>query len=137
MRHLHALLAAFLCNVLMAQAPNGHAACCAPKSATASSTPLICKLTTAELNHRKETVLASLQGKVLERKELIDGYAFRFEGSDAVLNELNTFIQSERQCCPFFTFGLSVSGEPSEAWLALTGPEGVKEVIRDELGLTP
>ena len=73
--------------------------------------------------------------KVLERKELEDGYAFRFAGSDAVLDELNTFIQSERQCCPFFTFGLSVSGEPSEAWLALTGPEGVKEVIREELGL--
>lgn len=121
----------------MGQAPNGHVGCCVPKAATAAGTPMICKHTTAELNHRKETVLASLKAKVLERKELEDGFAFRFEGSDAVLDELNTFIQSERQCCPFFTFGLSVSGEPSEAWLSLTGPDGVKEVIRDELGLMP
>ena len=102
-----------------------------------SCTPTVCKQTTAELNQRKETVLAILKKKVLEHKELEDGFAFRFEGSYPVLDELNAFIQSERQCCPFFTFGLEVSGDPSEAWLALTGPEGVKNVIRAELGLLP
>lgn len=98
---------------------------------------MVCKHTTAELDQRKQTVLASLKTQFLERKELEDGYAFRFVGTDAVLDELNAFIQSERQCCPFFTFGLTVSGEPAAAWLALTGPEGVKEVIREELGLYP
>ena len=39
---------------------------------------MVCKQTTAELNQRKETVLASLKKKVLEHKELEDGFAFRF-----------------------------------------------------------
>lgn len=98
---------------------------------------MVCKHTTAELNERKATVLASLKGKMVEYKELEDGYTFRFDGSDAMLDELHSFIQTERQCCSFFTFGLTVSGDPSTAWLSLTGPEGVKDVIHDELGLVP
>ncbi len=137
MRSLLTFLTLCSTTMLLAQAQHGHAGCCAPKTAAAASTPMVCKQTTAELNARKETVLASLKTKVLERKELADGFAFRFEGSDPVLDEVITFIQSERQCCPFFTFGLEVSGEPSVAWLALTGPEGVKAVIREELGLVP
>lgn len=99
------------------------------------SSEVSCKLTTSELQQRKETVLASLKKQVLEKKELPDGYAFRFNGSDQLIDELTEFIKSERACCSFFVFNLSVSGDGKEIWLSLTGPEGTREMIAGELGL--
>jgi hypothetical protein len=96
---------------------------------------LSCKLMPEELRKRKETVLSSLKSKVLEKKNLKDGYAFRFEGKDEVLDELNEFIKTERNCCDFFVFGVSTNGKKTETWLNITGPEGAKEFIDGELGL--
>lgn len=66
--------------------------------------PVACKLTTPELQQRKTTVIAALKALVLERKELTNGYAYRFEGSDQNLDRLNEFIKTERMCCDFFIF---------------------------------
>ena len=94
-----------------------------------------CKLTTPELQHRRETVLLSLKKQMKDKKELANGYAFKFSGSDQTFDELTEFIKTERQCCDFFTFTLSVSGDKSEAWLEMTGVKGAKEFISAELGL--
>ena len=88
-----------------------------------------------ELRNRKETVLKSLKEKVKERRELPNGYSFRFEGNDANIDELIEFIKTERECCSFFVFNLSISGDKSEAWLELTGVEGAKDFVEEELGL--
>jgi hypothetical protein len=94
-----------------------------------------CRLTSPALQERKRTVLASLQKLVLEQKELPNGYAYRFKGTDATLDELITFVKTERQCCPFFDFGLLI--QPDEnVWLELTGPEGAKDFIDAEIELT-
>ncbi|HEY9559166.1 MAG TPA: hypothetical protein VIR29_00110 [Anseongella sp.] len=98
-------------------------------------TEFYCKLSTPELRKRQETVLASLKKQVLEKKELLDGFAYRFEGTDEVLDELLEFIKSERECCDCFIFDLSISGDKGEAWLMLTGVKGVKEFIAAELKL--
>ena len=94
-----------------------------------------CQLTSPELQKRKETVISSLKLQILDSRELSDGYAFRFPGSDKVIDELTEFIKTERTCCDFFVFGISVSGDKSEAWLYLTGAQGVKEFIMSELGM--
>jgi hypothetical protein len=99
------------------------------------STELSCKLSSPELKERKATVLTSLRKKVIEKKELANGYAFRFEGSDKTLDELFEFIKTERECCDFFTFNLSISGDKSEAWLELTGVDGAKDFVTNELRL--
>lgn len=93
-----------------------------------------CKLTSSELQKRKETVIASLKQQIIEKKELQNGYAFKFLGTDEVLDELTEFIKTERACCDFFTFAISVSGDKSEAWLELTGVDGVKDFMTAELG---
>lgn len=103
-------------------------------SAKNESMEMSCKLTTPELRERKETVIASLKQQIIEKKELKNGFAFKFQGTDKVLDELTEFMKTERACCAFFTFGLSVSGDQSEAWLELTGPAGVKAFITAELG---
>ena len=95
---------------------------------------IACTLTSEDLRRRKETVLASLRSKIAERTEFEDGYSFVFPGNDAVMDELVEFIKTERECCKFFQFDLSVSGDKSGIQLRLTGPQGVKDFIRDELG---
>jgi hypothetical protein len=105
--------------------------CCA----TNKSKTLSCKLTSLEIRERKATVLASLKKQIKEKKELKHGFAYRFEGSDSIVDELTEFIKTERNCCDFFIFNLSISGDKSEAWLEITGPKGAKDFIKNELGL--
>ena len=97
--------------------------------------PLTCKLTTPEMQHRKETVVANLKRQVLEKKELTNGYSYTFKGSDAVVDEVSNFIKTERLCCDFFNFELKVAGDASHAWLTITGPDGTKDFITSELDL--
>ena len=94
-----------------------------------------CKLTAPELMERKQTVLASLRKEVLEKKELPDGYSFRFNGSDSIYSQLTDFIKSERLCCDFFTFTLKISAATSSIWMEITGPEGTKDFIKGEMQL--
>jgi hypothetical protein len=95
--------------------------------------PVTCKLTTPELQKRKATVIAELKTLVRERKELDNGYAYKFESLDQNLDKLNEFIKTERMCCDFFTFQLTV--EESTAILTITGPNGAKEFLKDEVDL--
>ena len=74
-----------------------------------------CTLTNPELKRRKATVIASLKAQLIEKKELKDGYAFKFAGNDKMVDELAEFIKTERECCSFFTFNLSISGDKCEA----------------------
>jgi hypothetical protein len=68
-----------------------------------------------------------------ERRELADGYAFRFapERLDGVMR----FVANERRCCPFLEFGITVSPADGPVWLRLTGPEGTRAFLKAELRL--
>lgn len=105
------------------------------KCCKTSDTTLSCKLMTAELQERKETVLASLRKQILERKELENGYAFKFPGNDKMIDELTDFAKTERHCCDFFTFNFTISGDTSALWFEITGPKQAKEFIKTELEL--
>ena len=109
--------------------------CCKKIAVSKRETPLSCKLTTPELRERKATVIASLKKQVMEKKELRNGYAYKFAGSDNTVDEIANFIKTERMCCDFFTFNMSVRGDKSEAWLEITGPKGAKEFITSELDM--
>ncbi|MBA3665312.1 MAG: hypothetical protein H0W61_14030 [Bacteroidetes bacterium] len=99
-----------------------------------TSKGLSCKLTTADLQKRRETVLVTLKTKILEKKELKDGYSFRFQNSDEVIDMLTTFIKSERECCDFFNFSMHVRNDGT-LWFDLTRPKEAKEIITAELNL--
>lgn len=43
-------------------------------------------------------------------KGITNGFAFKFSGDDVMLDELTEFIKTERKCCNFFTFNLSLIG---------------------------
>lgn len=99
------------------------------------SDKLSCRLTTPELQERKRTIIAQLKEHVQERMETAYGFRFRFSSSDAMLDLLNGFIKTERLCCDFFVFTLTVSGTDKSCWLELAGPEGAKAFVEQEIGL--
>ena len=102
---------------------------CCKKS---KSTTFVCKLTSAEFRERKATVVASLKKQVIEKKELKNGFAYRFAGTDSIVDEITNFIKTERQCCGFFSYSMTINGE-DDMWLQITGPKGAKDVIINEL----
>ena len=105
----------------------GNDACCKKE------TTFKCKLTSPEFKERKATVIADLKSMMIKKKELKDGYAYKFSGSDDVVAKLNEFIKTESECCDFFKFKLTVSNNKSHAWLHITGEKGVKEFIETEM----
>lgn len=107
---------------------------CFSQSEASDRQEIACNLSDAERSARKELVLTKLKKSILEKQELDSGYAFRFPGNDQMLDELTSFIKSERKCCSFFVFGLFVNNNENEIWLKLTGPEGTKEFINANLG---
>jgi hypothetical protein len=102
-------------------------------NASKEKAQLSCKLTTPELQERKRTVIAELKNLVLEQTETQTGIKYKFDGSDKVLDVLNNFIKTERLCCDFFVFTLTASSDAEYTWLELSGPEGTKEFIREEI----
>lgn len=103
---------------------------CCKKS---KETTFQCKLTTPELRERKATVIAELKKMMIKKKELKDGYAYKFSGSDEVVAKLTEFVKTESECCDFFKFKIDVKSDKSEAWLHITGEKGVKEFIKTEI----
>jgi len=67
-------------------------------------------------------------------RELTDGYAFRFSGSNAYAVRLLRFTLEERKCCPFFTFELVFEPNHGPIWVHLRGSEAVKEFVASAWG---
>lgn len=97
------------------------------------STSVACKLTTPELQERKRTVIATLKSFVLEKVETKHGIQYKFEGTDHLIDLVSSFIKTERLCCDFFDFTMSIRADGS-LWLELSGPEGTKQFINSEIG---
>jgi hypothetical protein len=74
-----------------------------------------------------------LFSRIEEFRELPDGYEFRFASERDLIVKLSEFISLEKLCCPFLTFVVEVEAEDGPVWLRLTGREGVKAFIREEI----
>lgn len=83
--------------------------------------------------HRHRELLEQIQASIQEVVELPDGYAFRFPSEAEQILILAEFITLERRCCLFFNFKLEIESNNGPLWLRLTGGEGVKEFLKDEL----
>ena len=71
-------------------------------------------------------------GAVRERRDLPDGYAFRFDAES--LEQVARFVANERRCCPFLSFTVEVAPGAGPVWLHLTGPAGTRQLLDAELG---
>lgn len=86
--------------------------------------PIACSLGNRELAERAERI----------RRELADGYAFRFAGTGPWGDRIAEFIASERQCCTFFRFEVDYEPDSGPIWLRMTGPDGTRAFIEGLLG---
>ena len=68
---------------------------------------------------------------VQERRDLPDGYAFRFQAD--MLVDLASFVANERRCCPFLAFEITLAPNGGPVWLWMTGPDGTRELLAEEL----
>ncbi len=96
---------------------------------THTELPIACMLTAEEQRAWQGGMGRTIFEGYDERRELPDGYALRFPGDDAWANALMEFIIHERECCPFFTFGLMFEPNHGAIWLHLTGNEGVRTFV--------
>lgn len=94
-----------------------------------------CKLIGREFIQRKEDITQELFRHADEISELEDGFAFRFPVFDPWAEKILEFVMEERQCCPFFTFEITVEPDEGPVWLRLRGSEEVKAFVLAELGL--
>ena len=71
-----------------------------------------------------------LRDGLQERKELSDGYAYRFPAS--LLREVGEWVSIEAKCCQPLTYEVSVAPQPGGVvWVRITGQEA-KEFIDAE-----
>lgn len=97
--------------------------------------PIACDMSAIEAGRREQHIATGKEvfSAVAKTKELPDGYAFRLSGEPHVLVKTAEFISLEKLCCPFIRFVIEVGAEGGPVWLRLTGREGVKAFIREEV----
>jgi hypothetical protein len=103
--------------------------------AQGSTRPVIAcntKAISAAERPRYNDLMRRLRLAIRNRSEIRDGYTFRLDGQTLSLPKVADWISMERLCCPFLTFQLSASGNQSDWDLKLTGPEGVKALLKAE-----
>jgi hypothetical protein len=96
---------------------------------------LACKLSTPEFRKRRATIIAHLQSQIIATEELANGYRFSLTANDETIDEVSAFLKTERECCEFFSFSVSLPSGSATLQLEMTGPSGTKEFIRNDLGL--
>ena len=104
------------------------------KDKAQQESPIACDMSVLSPAQR-ETHLATsrwLFSRIEQIEELSDGYRVRLDGPDVVVKTAE-FIALEKLCCPFLNFDLEVQAESGLVWLKLTGREGVKAFIREEI----
>ena len=104
-----------------------------------NQSPLACDMTAIPAEQRPIHLAAGreLFSGIRETRELSDGYQFRFDAEPDVVRRLAEFVALEKLCCPFLSFAIAIEAENGPVWLRLTGREGVKAFIREEIsGLT-
>lgn len=100
---------------------------------SAEELPIACTLTGDEQAERGGKV-SHLFKAVEQVRELTDGYAFRFSGSDGTAARLLEFVLAERRCCPFFTFELVFGPNVSSIWVQLRGSSAIKTFVASAWG---
>ena len=100
-----------------------------------AQSPIACDLSVLSLEQRNAHLATSreLFSKVQAIRELADGYEFQLRDEPYVVVKVADFVALERLCCPFLNFAINVEAEGGPVMLRLTGREGVKAFVREEI----
>ena len=91
--------------------------------------PIVCTLTPAALQARREGLLSDLLRRAEGHEELPQGYRLRFAATGETLSAIARTVDSERRCCRFLRFGITVEPDEGPILLELSGPPGTREFV--------
>ena len=94
-----------------------------------SDLPIVCTLGAAALKARREDLLGGLVCRAEERIDIPNGYRVRFKAVEGVLPKIADVIDTEKECCRFLRFELTVEPDSRAIWLEFTGPPGTREFL--------
>jgi hypothetical protein len=95
--------------------------------------PVVCTLTPAERQERRDDLLPGLLRHAAERVELSTGYRFRFDGEPGILSRIAGVVERERQCCRFFRFQIALEPDLGPITLDVSGHADAKAFLTDLL----
>lgn len=88
---------------------------------------IACNLSAAELEERGADLLPGLLAVTEAHEPVENGYRLTFTAEH--LPTVFDVVKSERECCPFFRFDLTVEPAAGPVFLTLSGPPGTREFI--------
>jgi hypothetical protein len=91
--------------------------------------PIARELTPAEITARRVILLPGLLEQAAERTPLPNGFRWRFITSGECLAAVAETINTERKCCRFLRFVVTVEPDEGPIWLEITGPPGTTEFL--------
>ena len=94
--------------------------------------PIACTLSTAELQERRTTILASFRNAVISRSRIPGGYRYVFANHSTTLRNVCRMVELERQCCRFLNFDLTENEEIIQ--LDVSGQPEVLAIVEDLFG---
>lgn len=100
-----------------------------------AESPIACDMSVLTVPERVAHLATSreLFTKVQAIEELADGYEFRLGDDPDAIVKVAEFVALEKRCCPFLNFTIEVEAEGGPMTLRLTGREGVKAFVREEI----
>lgn len=100
-----------------------------------AQSPIACDMSVLSPAQREKHLATSreLFARVRAIEEVADGYEFRFDDEANVIEKVAEFVAIEKLCCPFLNFAITVEAEGGPVALRLTGREGVKAFVHEEI----
>jgi hypothetical protein len=97
-----------------------------------------CNMDALDETQKKRVIelMQSLRHSMTANKELADGYEFKFPATITSVRDIGEYLAYERACCSFLNMELHMPKDSDAVWLRLTGRDGVKDLLREEFGLT-
>jgi hypothetical protein len=96
-----------------------------------SNLPIACTLTPGDLRRRASELLPALVTRAESYERLDEGLRLRFAASSETLQAITRVLDTERQCCQFFRFQLTIEPGLGPMVLDVQGPAGTAEFLAD------
>jgi hypothetical protein len=100
--------------------------------------PLVCLPQAIPVKYRRRhlELREYLIQAALGIEEASNGYRMRFQNDGETIINVAEFVTLERLCCPFLRFTIDIAPGGRAVWLFMTGAEGAKEVLAQEMGFS-
>jgi hypothetical protein len=94
--------------------------------------PIVCTLAPGELSRRTSELLPGLLRRARGRQAIAGGYRLAFDG-EVTIGEIARVIETERTCCQFLRFQLTIEPGLGAVHLDVTGPAGTADFLESLL----